>query len=129
AAGDVEFGRRVRPDNDIDADVLVGADGVTSVVVARLEPGLAPTYAGYTAWRGVATVAAALHDGLTASETWGRAPPHGRARGRSGPAPWPRRPGRQPGGGGAPQRPRPGHAGQGDPARHALVRRRPVNDP
>src|SRR5207253_6612154 len=38
----------------------------------RLEPGVTPTYAGYTAWRGVAAVGPSVHDGLAASEAWGR---------------------------------------------------------
>jgi 2,6-dihydroxypyridine 3-monooxygenase len=34
------------------ADLLVCADGVSSAARARLVPGLAPSYAGYVAWRG-----------------------------------------------------------------------------
>lgn len=36
-------------------DVLIGADGVGSVVRARLFGASPPSYAGYTAWRGVVT--------------------------------------------------------------------------
>ena len=37
----------------IEADLLVGADGMRSTVRARHWPGLSPGYAGYIAWRGV----------------------------------------------------------------------------
>ncbi|MDE0391496.1 MAG: hypothetical protein OXI57_05430 [Rhodospirillales bacterium] len=37
----------------IDADLLVGADGVRSTVRAQLWPDAAPQYAGYVAWRAV----------------------------------------------------------------------------
>jgi 2-polyprenyl-6-methoxyphenol hydroxylase-like FAD-dependent oxidoreductase len=47
---------------------LVGADGVGSSVARQLQPGLEISYAGYTAWRGVAT-ADISH--FTPSETWG----------------------------------------------------------
>ncbi len=37
----------------IEADLLVGADGMRSTVRAQHWPGLSPGYAGYIAWRGV----------------------------------------------------------------------------
>ncbi|MRW83894.1 hypothetical protein GJ698_07265 [Pseudoduganella sp. FT26W] len=46
-------------------DLLIGADGPSSAVRAQLLPGLAPTYAGYVAWRGLvpeAQVAASVRD-------------------------------------------------------------------
>ena len=36
-----------------EADLLVAADGLHSTVRAQLLPGLAPSYAGFAAWRGV----------------------------------------------------------------------------
>lgn len=41
----------------IEADAVIGADGVNSVVARHLNGALAARYAGYTAWRGVADVA------------------------------------------------------------------------
>jgi 2-polyprenyl-6-methoxyphenol hydroxylase-like FAD-dependent oxidoreductase len=35
-------------------DLLIGADGIRSVVRAQLAPGAKPLYAGYVAWRGLA---------------------------------------------------------------------------
>ena len=37
----------------IDADVLVGADGISSVIRDQLHGAEAPRYAGYTCWRGI----------------------------------------------------------------------------
>jgi 2-polyprenyl-6-methoxyphenol hydroxylase-like FAD-dependent oxidoreductase len=55
-------GRRVR------GDLLVGADGLHSVVRAALHGPQAPTYAGCTAWRGVVAFDTSA---VTAGETWG----------------------------------------------------------
>ena len=53
------------------ADVLIGADGLNSVVrEATLADG-PPSYAGLTAWRGVTSVSADLAAGLSGSESWG----------------------------------------------------------
>jgi 2-polyprenyl-6-methoxyphenol hydroxylase-like FAD-dependent oxidoreductase len=51
-------------------DVLVGADGLRSVVRALIHGEHPPNYAGYVAWRGVAGLRPP-HAGL-AVETWGR---------------------------------------------------------
>jgi 2-polyprenyl-6-methoxyphenol hydroxylase-like FAD-dependent oxidoreductase len=49
-------------------DLVVGADGLRSIVRAQLHGAVEPDYAGYTAWRGVAPM-----DGqpITPAETWG----------------------------------------------------------
>jgi 2-polyprenyl-6-methoxyphenol hydroxylase-like FAD-dependent oxidoreductase len=58
------------------ADLLIGADGIHSTVRARLFPPVALRYAGYTAWRGGASIPGndpvrnALPAG-TATESWG----------------------------------------------------------
>lgn len=40
---------------DVHAEAVIGADGTHSVVARHLNGGLANRYAGYTAWRGIAT--------------------------------------------------------------------------
>lgn len=52
------------------ADLIVGADGIGSVVRELIAPGIAPRAAGYAAWRGVAETGEATPD--RASETMGR---------------------------------------------------------
>lgn len=55
----------------MDADVLVGADGLRSRVRRRLVGDVDPVYSGYTSWRGVTTAGAGPQ--LTRmSESWGR---------------------------------------------------------
>ena len=55
----------------VDADVLVGADGLNSVVREQFVSDGAPTYRGYTAWRGV-TAAGAVDPPARMTESWGR---------------------------------------------------------
>lgn len=50
----------------VGATALVGADGYRSRVARTLQPGLAESYAGFPAWRGLARV-----DGLDAVQLWG----------------------------------------------------------
>lgn len=49
---------------------VVGADGVASVVREWMHPATAPTYAGWTAWRGIATVSAEEMGPPPCAETW-----------------------------------------------------------
>ncbi|MBP6717228.1 MAG: FAD-dependent monooxygenase, partial [Acidobacteria bacterium] len=51
-------------------DVLIGADGIRSVVRAAIRPEIQLRYSGYVAWRGVVDGARAMGPGT--SETWGR---------------------------------------------------------
>ena len=51
------------------SDVLIGADGIHSVVRAQLHPAEPLCYSGYTAWRAVAKFDAA---GWGVTESWGR---------------------------------------------------------
>jgi 2-polyprenyl-6-methoxyphenol hydroxylase-like FAD-dependent oxidoreductase len=55
----------------VSADVVVGADGVSSVVRAQLFPERRLRYAGYTAWRGIVETTEESALGTT-SESWGR---------------------------------------------------------
>lgn len=60
---------------DVDADLVVAADGVRSRLRAGLFPSYpGPAYAGYTVWRGLVSAEAAARIGVPArlSETWGR---------------------------------------------------------
>lgn len=53
------------------ADLLIGADGLHSVVRNRLHGSAPPRYAGYTSWRGVVEGSVArLEDGVSV-ESWG----------------------------------------------------------
>src|SRR5262249_20605691 len=76
--GDVHFGTevtlhngRLRADGTpIQAGLIVGADGIGSVVRQLLAPEVAPRSAGYAAWRGVAATGSTTP--TAASETIGR---------------------------------------------------------
>lgn len=50
-------------------DVLIGADGLHSVIRAQLFGNSPPRYAGYTAWRAVVRIA---HPQIAPCESWGR---------------------------------------------------------
>ncbi|GAC57583.1 putative oxidoreductase [Gordonia hirsuta DSM 44140 = NBRC 16056] len=54
--GTVRFDTPVTGLDDVDADLIVGADGTGSAVGRALNGRLPQRYAGYTAWRGVAPV-------------------------------------------------------------------------
>jgi 2-polyprenyl-6-methoxyphenol hydroxylase-like FAD-dependent oxidoreductase len=51
-------------------EVLIGADGIASLVRGRLFPGVRPRFAGQKAWRGVVRFVAARDAGFW-GETWG----------------------------------------------------------
>jgi len=53
------------------AAILIGADGIHSVVRKQMFPEIALRYSGYTAWRGVVETENEAALGLT-SETWGK---------------------------------------------------------
>jgi 2-polyprenyl-6-methoxyphenol hydroxylase-like FAD-dependent oxidoreductase len=55
----------------VDADLLVGADGLHSAVRAQLLGDGPPRYAGYTSWRGV-TPSGAVAPPRRMTESWGR---------------------------------------------------------
>ncbi|MPY62292.1 FAD-dependent monooxygenase [Streptomyces spongiae] len=61
------------PDGELEADLVVGADGIHSAVRRALFPSHpGPVYAGFTTWRVVIPVPG-LHPGnVTSHETWGR---------------------------------------------------------
>ncbi|HEX7155462.1 MAG TPA: FAD-dependent monooxygenase [Thermoanaerobaculia bacterium] len=58
----------------IEADVIVGADGIHSAVRKQLFPAVVPRYSGYTGWRGTVPIDGLPSDELhgTAIEWWGR---------------------------------------------------------
>jgi 2-polyprenyl-6-methoxyphenol hydroxylase-like FAD-dependent oxidoreductase len=78
AAGEVRLGTevvgfeestvRLADGSEERGDLIVGADGVQSVVRRTLWPDAAPRYAGYTAWRGVTEFAL---DAGRLTESWG----------------------------------------------------------
>jgi 2-polyprenyl-6-methoxyphenol hydroxylase-like FAD-dependent oxidoreductase len=53
------------------ADLLIGADGINSVIRQQLFPQVPLRYSGYTAWRGVVAMKDDAAPGV-ATETWGR---------------------------------------------------------
>lgn len=56
--------------SEVRADVVVGCDGIRSAVRAALWGDTPPRYAGYVAWRGIATAPRA--EGAISGEIWGR---------------------------------------------------------
>ncbi len=60
---------RLADGRELEADLIVGADGIRSNVRGAVAPGQDPVYAGYTAWRAVVDVETASGRW---SESWGR---------------------------------------------------------
>lgn len=60
------------PPEVTDADLVVGADGVRSVVRSSVEPGVIPVHRGYTVWRALVPASvASLGGSAQLVETWG----------------------------------------------------------
>ncbi len=66
--GTVRYGVDVTSSSELDADLVIGADGIASRVAVELNGPLPRTYCGYTAWRGVAD---ASFDPVLAGEVLG----------------------------------------------------------
>lgn len=66
--------------NELDADFLIGADGIHSTIRNQLLGYKKPVYAGYTAWRGVADYQNDLLTRGGGFESWGRGTRFGCAR-------------------------------------------------
>ncbi|GHO49082.1 FAD-dependent monooxygenase [Ktedonospora formicarum] len=68
-----EQGVRVRfaSGEEVQGDLLIGADGLHSVIRSQLVGYASPRYAGYTAWRGVTGFPLDQREAQTTFETWG----------------------------------------------------------
>ena len=66
--------------NELNADLLVGADGLYSTIRDRLLGYAKPAYAGYTAWRGIVYYPHDLLSDGGGFESWGRGTRFGCAR-------------------------------------------------
>jgi 2-polyprenyl-6-methoxyphenol hydroxylase-like FAD-dependent oxidoreductase len=55
----------------VEGDVLIGADGIKSVIRTQLYPTSQPIYAGYTAWRGITTPGYRPDSTAEGFEGWG----------------------------------------------------------
>lgn len=68
--GDEEATLHFRDREPIESDLVIGADGINSVVRQAIIGDGAPIYRGYNCWRGIATLPAAPTG--YSSETWGQ---------------------------------------------------------
>jgi 2-polyprenyl-6-methoxyphenol hydroxylase-like FAD-dependent oxidoreductase len=72
APGVVRFGEEVTHPMSTDADLLVGADGLRSVLRRSLGDAVEPEYRGYTVWRAlIGGSSKSLGGGQELCETWG----------------------------------------------------------
>ena len=56
---------------EVQGDLLIGADGLHSIVRSQLFGATRPRYAGYTAWRAVTRFPTDQHEAQKALEAWG----------------------------------------------------------
>ncbi|MFC7358661.1 FAD-dependent monooxygenase [Nocardioides astragali] len=70
--GTVELGHEVADVMGVEADLVVGADGIRSVVRAAMDVDVRPTHRGYTVWRALVPSGQDLAEPATLVETWGR---------------------------------------------------------
>jgi 2-polyprenyl-6-methoxyphenol hydroxylase-like FAD-dependent oxidoreductase len=70
--GVLHLGTEVTAVAALEADLVVGADGLRSVVREAMGQTLRPTYRGYTVWRALVPAASLLDGSATLTETWGR---------------------------------------------------------
>lgn len=56
---------------EICGDLLVGVDGLHSVIRSHLFGAASPRYSGHTAWRGIARITPGQYDEPVATEAWG----------------------------------------------------------
>ncbi len=71
ASGDSGVRARFVGGREMEADGLIGADGIKSIIRSQLHGAEEPTYRGYCIWRGIAPESAGMAGGHI-SETWGR---------------------------------------------------------
>jgi len=57
--------------SSVDADYIIAADGINSVIRQTLVPGSTPQYAGYTCWRGIGRIPDNYPYKDTIIESWG----------------------------------------------------------
>jgi FAD-dependent urate hydroxylase len=69
--GEKDIGASFEGGEEARADLLVGADGIHSILRQQIMPEARPRYSGYTAWRGVVETEDEAALGVT-NETWGR---------------------------------------------------------